>query len=278
MLDEEEVVSIKVLGLGRDLRFVRSPHEEFWKLFDAGTWEPETLALLTAHLRPGSKYVDIGAWIGPTSLVAAATGADVLAFEPDPIARGYLERNVKLNEDLVASIEVVPAALSRRDGSATLSSATLGDSSSSLVRKTNSCVDVRTLDIRTWAQTEAFTTSDMVKIDVEGAEYSIIPALSLAFKHHRSTVLLSVHGYVIRDRFETLPSMLARVSTRSVSFLSRMRLMYALRRFEYKREYLPGTGEWVPLRGWALSRFLRETRNTEILLSSVDIAAAPTAP
>lgn len=32
----------------------------------AGTWEPETVAALRRLLRPGERYVDVGAWIGPT--------------------------------------------------------------------------------------------------------------------------------------------------------------------------------------------------------------------
>jgi len=64
----------------------RSVWSEFWERFDQGLWEPRTLQKLSA-LRDGDLFVDIGAWIGPTTLAAAVNGARVLAFEPDPVAR-----------------------------------------------------------------------------------------------------------------------------------------------------------------------------------------------
>ena len=51
----------------------------FWDRVEAGTWEPGTLAALAPHLGPETTFLDLGAWVGPLTLLAASRGARVLA-------------------------------------------------------------------------------------------------------------------------------------------------------------------------------------------------------
>src|SRR4051794_20749320 len=95
---------------------VRARSDGFWELFDKGLWEPSTLRVLRDRLRVGARYVDIGAWVGPTALVAAAAGAQVEAFEPDPGALDELEANLAANPDLAQRVTIHPFALSRAGG------------------------------------------------------------------------------------------------------------------------------------------------------------------
>ena len=46
---------------------------------------------ITAMLKPGDLVLDCGANVGEVTVVLAATGADVIAYEPDPYAFGRLE-------------------------------------------------------------------------------------------------------------------------------------------------------------------------------------------
>src|SRR6185295_3331065 len=68
---------------------------DFWGEWERGTWEPGTREAIESHVTPGSTYVDIGAWIGPTVLWAAPIAARVLALEPDPVAYLLLVENTK---------------------------------------------------------------------------------------------------------------------------------------------------------------------------------------
>jgi len=45
-------------------------------------------------LKPGSLFVDIGAWIGPVTLWALELEAKVIAIEPDPVALEELKKQV----------------------------------------------------------------------------------------------------------------------------------------------------------------------------------------
>ena len=62
----------------------------FWNKVEAGLWEPETLALIDQQITPGTTFLDLGAWVGPTALYAAARGARVIALEADPVALAQL--------------------------------------------------------------------------------------------------------------------------------------------------------------------------------------------
>ena len=79
-------------------RFRLDPyHSTFWRKAAAGKWEPETFAVLNAHLGPDRDYLDIGAWIGPTVLYGARKARRVVALEPDPVAFRALSWNIELN-------------------------------------------------------------------------------------------------------------------------------------------------------------------------------------
>lgn len=75
--------------------------------------EPFTVAYIEEHVQPGDVFYDIGANVGPYSLIAAkATGgqATVFAFEPSPASFRDLVRNVELNE-VGESVTPLPLAL-----------------------------------------------------------------------------------------------------------------------------------------------------------------------
>ena len=70
-----------------------------------------------ARVAPGDVFFDLGAYVGPFTLLAARlVGPEgrVVAFEPDPRARAVLERNLAANG--VANVTVVPCAVGDRHG------------------------------------------------------------------------------------------------------------------------------------------------------------------
>jgi FkbM family methyltransferase len=87
-------------------------------------YEPEVVALFASLLRKDSIVVDIGAWIGNYTLLAATKAKQVIALEtnPDNIAR--IKSNMSLNEgfdkiitvlNIVASNKKTLAALDKRE-------------------------------------------------------------------------------------------------------------------------------------------------------------------
>ncbi|MDH4146247.1 MAG: FkbM family methyltransferase [Acidimicrobiia bacterium] len=196
---------------GVSYRVDDTSHPEFWDRLASGTFEPATVAALAALCGPGRNVVDVGAWLGPFTLLAAALGARVLAYEPDPVARAGLWANLALNPTLSDAIEVRAEALWAGDGSALLDGGDhgLGNSLSSLSPARTGAetggptgvrlAEVRTVDAARAAAEPAWRDAAVVKIDIEGGEYTVVPALAAFLAEHRPSVLLSLHSFDLRD-------------------------------------------------------------------------------
>lgn len=189
----------------KDVEFNVSPTERyagFWKGYSTGRWEPDTFVVLDRFVRDGGLYIDIGAWVGPTVLYAAAKGARVVTFEPDPVAMTELNTNISLNFGFSSQITRVFAALASKNGVMKLYSQAAGNSESTLqthITRRGALQDIkpiavcRTIDADMAAKFFDFGDADLVKIDIEGGEYEIMPRLSEYFAARRPTIYLSFH-------------------------------------------------------------------------------------
>src|SRR5262245_19364009 len=98
--------------------------------------------------------------------------AHIVAFEPDPEFAPVLRRNLKKNS--AADVEVVEAAVWTQDGEASWYCE--GIDGSKLVASAQAAtrtVTVRTVDLAHYLTDEV----DLIKLDIEGAEYQIVTAL-----------------------------------------------------------------------------------------------------
>lgn len=178
-------------------------YREFWDWYETDEWEPDTLAVFARFLRPGSRYVDLGAWIGPTVLLAAATAASVVCVEPDPVARDALERNLELNPEARAKTTVVAAAAGANAGVVLLAAEGAGgDSTSSVVGHTHAATTwtVPQVAAAELLREPAIGPGDLVKVDVEGAEYAIVPSLAADLAARRPHLYVSFHPNLVFDK------------------------------------------------------------------------------
>ena len=76
-------------------------------------YEPHSLAMWARLIQPDSVVLDIGAYTGLYSIIAAKCGARVLALEPMPAQQWRLRVNAARNK---VRIEVLPVAASDREG------------------------------------------------------------------------------------------------------------------------------------------------------------------
>lgn len=168
----------------------------FWDRAEAGRWEPETLAALEEAVAPGCTVLDIGAWVGPTVLFAAALGAArVVAVEADPRALELLRGNLAANPALATRVTVVAAAAAAGPGPVRLGAARKrGDSmSSALLAAASDAWEVAAV---TPAELVALAGGDgplVVKVDIEGGEYDLLPALAGALPSRCRRLLVAFH-------------------------------------------------------------------------------------
>ena len=171
---------------------------DFWQSLASGSWEPDTVAAIRSLIYPGRVFWDVGAWIGPTALLALARGATVVAFEPDPVALRSLAKNMAANPDLRGRLTVVPAALAQADGKQALRTQTeLGDSMSSLTGRGPEGPAVKTLSFVGALPIYGLPRESVVKIDIEGGEFLLGRETWLALKEKDTTLILSTHPTIL---------------------------------------------------------------------------------
>jgi FkbM family methyltransferase len=173
----------------------------FWDAVERGTWEPLTLATLRAFCRPGVRFVDCGAWVGPTTLVAAGAGAEVIAVEADPAALEQLRANLAANPGLAGRVTVLPRALSVEAGEVRMGAGRKpGDSMSSLLfAEADAHWTAQALTPAELARLIGTDRPRLVKVDIEGGEYAIVPHLVPALNAPQSAVMLSLHPKILRQ-------------------------------------------------------------------------------
>lgn len=165
-------------------------------------WEPETLAVLNTFVDTDTVVLDIGAWIGPVTIIAARKASRVIAYEPDPHAFKVLQANVLLNG--CTNVSCIAAAITDRDGTALLrggSGRTKFGCSTSRVplssEEHGECIKVPSCRLDQAVERIALSRSEklFIKMDIEGGEGLAIPTADLAWTSTRPTLLLlSVHA------------------------------------------------------------------------------------
>ena len=147
--------------------------------------------------------LDCGANIGYTTLhyKRLYPGARITAFEPDPVFLPLLRRNLERND--AGDVVVVDAAVWTASGHARWVSEQKDGS-----RLADTCMaavgieDVRTIDLATYLDREV----DLLKLDVEGAEFEIVPHLDDRLARVKN-ILVEVH-ITDQERYRGLAELL----------------------------------------------------------------------
>lgn len=173
-------------------------YDKFWSMLDSEKWEEETISFLCQYSGTDFILYDIGAWIGPISLIAASRGSEVYSYEPDPIAYSELAANLLLNKQF--NISSYNVAISTQEGMLKLFSAKgLGDSETSALRKNESDIEFDVPTIPFSSIVDKGTKRKTVKIDIEGFEFELKSEIA-KFLEDADAVMLSVHPRNLKIR------------------------------------------------------------------------------
>lgn len=179
------------------------PHHRFWKRVNRGGWEPETFAIFDRYIDERTLFLDVGAWIGSTSLYGAQRADYCVAFEPDPVAFAELSRNVAANSqaDWVQRLEIHERAVNKDGQSFTLGGTTEGadSTSSALFPNRESQWTVRAMRLPDVLDAHRRPGQPVfIKVDIEGGEYDLIPALRDILADPLVTAYISFHPKMLR--------------------------------------------------------------------------------
>ena len=156
-----------------------------------GTYEREQTLLFEQLLRPGGVVLDVGANVGYYTLLASVLVGDggvVHAFEPEPRNAEFLRHHLRVNG--VRNVTVQQAAVSDRAGTARFE---FGSGSGTGHLGESGTLEVRTLRLDDYCAEHGLVPT-AIKIDVEGAEMSVLFGARDTLARHRPTIFLSTHG------------------------------------------------------------------------------------
>jgi FkbM family methyltransferase len=171
-----------------------------------GFYARDELAILSEYLRPGAVFVDAGANVGEFSLFAGKRVGPgrVVAIEPLSSAFQQLETNVRLN-GFEGIVRVLNLALAESEREFTLFVArevddwrrwgSLNGGTASIFKATDRPVEgerVRGVPLDQVLATEGIEHVDVVKVDVEGAELSVLRGAAKTLERDRPVLLVEI--------------------------------------------------------------------------------------
>ena len=156
-----------------------------------GLYEPEVCVQFRRVLRPGMGVLDLGANIGFFALLAASlvgAGGSVLAIEPNPRNVRLLEASRRVNG--FAQLSVLQVAAGRSHGLLVLNSSYSNGTTAGLPDDVAGVLAAETVPaLRIDSVVPAGSRIDLIKIDVEGAEYTALLGCEATIRAHRPTII-----------------------------------------------------------------------------------------
>jgi FkbM family methyltransferase len=198
----QEDIKVRVSRNNHEFIVKFDEFNNFWTIFDNGTWEENTFLLFDQFINSNTVYIDIGAWIGPTVLYASRISKKVYAFEPSR-AFDVLHANIALNQHNHKASEVTlyKNAVGLEDKFIQLGSTNSGNSMDSLLDKTN-VYEVKQINLITFLSNEDVLDEELfIKIDIEGGEYSLLSDLIKHLDGLNFKMLVSTHPRILYKSF-----------------------------------------------------------------------------
>ncbi len=172
-----------------------------------GIWDPSLTAFIEGHLKPNEVFIDVGAHVGYFTLLASrrvGPVGTVLSIEPNPFALAQLEQNVAHSR--LQNVRVARTACGESDQMAELYLHTESNSSMASLSTANAkggvaiAVPCRRLDHL--CEEHGLARINLVKIDVEGAELSVLRGMKRIMTEIRPVIVLELEPRLL-ESFQT---------------------------------------------------------------------------
>lgn len=146
-----------------------------------GVWEPHITRWISRRLEPGDTFVDVGANVGYYSLLASrlvGEGGAVVAIEASPRTFEELRANLALNG--VSNVRAVNLAASECEGSVRIYRGHEHNTGLTTILEGRGFeleCEVRAAPLSAILHSEEARNARLFKIDVEGAEWSVVAGM-----------------------------------------------------------------------------------------------------
>ncbi|MEF3112476.1 FkbM family methyltransferase [Streptomyces chrestomyceticus] len=237
-----------------------------------GVWEPHLTRWLERRLRPGDVFVDVGANIGYYSLLASRLVGEkgtVVALEASPDFHRVLRKQVAING--CGNVRAVNAAISDREEMLTFilaSSHNMGANSIvPYAGEAESTFEVAAQPLSDVLSADELARARVIKIDVEGAEGSVVRGLVPLLDQLRSDAELAI---------EVTPQRMLELGESAEELLGALRA-HGFHMYRLPNDYTASRYPAALRREAAVPIRWREpiTEESELLFSRVDAEALP---
>lgn len=181
----------------------------------------ELLNIALSEVTPNSVVWDVGANIGVFTIASAAIAkkGEVIAIEADIWLAGIIKKSLNIPQNRSLPIQILPVAVSDKNGVASFMIANRGRASNSLavsggrseMNGAREVILVPTLTLDTLLDT--MTSPDFIKVDVEGSELLVLQGATRILKDIRPEIYIEIgedytnqisdlfhkNGYVLLD-------------------------------------------------------------------------------
>jgi FkbM family methyltransferase len=174
------------------------PSHWFWPQFEQN-WEPQTFEFFKRNLIKDTHFLDIGAWVGPTALIATRLGARSLTLvEPNPINFLKLLETQFADDNFLNSWTILNICLSDSRGFATIGplDGVFNASSATNIRGHSG---VQVMSVVAEDLLRSGERYSLIKIDIEGAEERMVKDLH-KFESTEAAIWLSLHPPFMMDK------------------------------------------------------------------------------
>ena len=172
-----------------------------YKIFAEGGYEDYLSSLIRHYLQPGTVFFDVGANIGVHSLSAATKqNCIVYSFEPVDFIRAKLNKNIQLNK--YNNIKVIPIALSNEDKEikTNYSITSSNQGTFSIINEESGTNTITCIKGDNYVSENNIDNISVIKIDVEGFEYSVLDGLKNTILKQRPVIFFEFDTcYIFRD-------------------------------------------------------------------------------
>lgn len=175
---------------------VGSANHGYW----LGSFEHEKQKAFCAAIKKGQTVYDLGANVGFYSLLASArvgTQGHVFSFEPVPRNLEFLRKHLELNG--VTNCTVWEAAVGSSEGEASFDFGG-GPSQGHLTSSDNAALRVKTVKLDDLVASGKLLPPDLIKCDIEGAEFEALKGASKILDQYGPTIFLATHGAEVHQR------------------------------------------------------------------------------
>lgn len=183
------------LETGQEVTINYSDPAWFWSNYC--NWEPNVRDLFAREVQQGQTMLDIGAWCASTFILLGklvVPSGRVVAVEPSSKAYHMAQKNIDLNPDVKTSVTLVHAAVGAISESTEITDGGGSqDRAGPFASKGVAVNKVRMLTVPDLRNENKLDCVDFVKIDIEGFENLLVPALSNFLSAQKPNIVLSLH-------------------------------------------------------------------------------------